>query len=33
VVLPFSVFAIAEVAMREANTNVAIIVFMEISPD
>jgi len=33
VVLPFSVFATAEVAMREANTNVAMIVFMEISPD
>jgi hypothetical protein len=33
VVLPFSVFATAEVATREANTDMAMMVFMEVSPD
>jgi len=33
VVWPFSVFAIAEVATREANTDMAMMVFMEVSPD
>jgi len=32
-VLPFSVFATAEVATREANINMVMMVFMEISPD
>jgi hypothetical protein len=33
VIWPFWVFAIAEVATREANANIAIVVFMEVSPD
>jgi hypothetical protein len=33
VVWPFSVFATAEVATREANANIAMMVFMEVSPD
>jgi len=31
VVWPFSVFATAEVATREANANIAMMVFMEVS--
>jgi len=33
VVWPFSVFATAEVATREANTDMAMVVFIEVSPD
>jgi hypothetical protein len=33
VVSAFSVFATAEVATKEANTNMAMMVFMEVSPD
>jgi hypothetical protein len=33
VVWPFSVFATAEVATREVNANMAMMVFMEVSPD
>jgi Mg2+/Co2+ transporter CorB len=32
-VLPFSVFATAEVATKEANITMVMMVFMEVSPD
>jgi hypothetical protein len=32
-VLPFSVFATAEVATKEVNINTAMMIFMEVSPD
>jgi hypothetical protein len=33
VVWPFSVFAAAGIATKEANANIAMMVFMEVSPD